>query len=98
MLKVVKLTLEDAKESVVWSGEYYQHLAKRLLQSLQQPTEIEVEIVMGATPIWENADVQGHVVCKKCGEWQESQIKPYKCKCSQQPKLDSEGCIVLRKL
>jgi hypothetical protein len=46
MLKVVKLTLEDAKESVVWSGEYYQHLAKRLLQSLQQPNEIEVEIEM----------------------------------------------------
>jgi hypothetical protein len=46
IVKVVKLTLEDAKESVVWSGEYYQHLAKRLLQSLQQPTEIEVEIEM----------------------------------------------------
>jgi hypothetical protein len=46
MLKVVKLTLEDAKESVVWSGEYYQHLAKRLLQSLQQQSEIEVEIEM----------------------------------------------------
>jgi hypothetical protein len=71
MLKVVKLTLEDAKESVVWSGEYYQHLAKRLLQSLQQPTEMNVEIEM-------------------------EDVKYFRM--AQRPKLDSNGCLILKKI
>ena len=67
-------------------------------QSLQQ-TEWEVEIVkVENTPIWENADVQGHVVCKKCGEWNESQIIPYKCKCVSKPKLDADGCLILKRI
>lgn len=32
--QAVKITLEDAKQSVIWSEEYYKHLSKRIIQSL----------------------------------------------------------------
>jgi hypothetical protein len=86
MLKVVKLTLEDAKESVVWSGEYYQHLAKRLLQSLQQPTEIDVEIEMEVADLafYENGErypIEANI--------------PERFK--YKPKLDSQGYLILKR-
>ena len=79
------LNFQEHKETL---GDY--------MQSLQQ-TEWDVEIEMGNTPIWEDSDVQGHVVCKKCGEWNESQIIPYNCKCVSKPKLDENGCLILKR-
>ena len=79
------LNFQEHKETL---GDY--------MQSLQQ-TEWDVEIEMGNTPIWEDSDVQGHVVCKKCGEWNESQIIPYNCKCVSKPKLDANGCLILKR-
>ena len=83
---------EDNDETL----EFSEKAEKEFIQSLQQ-TEWDVEIEMGNTPIWENSDVQGHVVCKKCGEWNESQIIPYNCKCVSKPKLDANGCLILKR-
>lgn len=69
----------------------------KLINSRLQQTEWDVEIEMGNTPIWEDSDIQGHVVCKKCGEWNESQIIPYNCKCVSKPKLDANGCLILKR-
>lgn len=44
--QVIKLTLEDAKKSVIWSEEYYKHLSNRVIQSLstqQLPKEFTPE-------------------------------------------------------
>lgn len=35
--KVVELTLEDAKISVIWSDTYHKHLSDNIIQSLKQP-------------------------------------------------------------
>lgn len=94
-------TLEDLERAYLIGCEHrttHRYHIDENLMPLKQPTEIEVEIEMGDTPIWEDADVQGHVVCKKCSEWLESQIKPYTCKCINKPKLDSEGCLILKKI
>ena len=44
--EVVRLALEDAEASVIWSKEWYpKKLADRIIQSLQPKTEWEVEFV-----------------------------------------------------
>lgn len=46
--EVVRLSLEDAETSVIWSGEWYsQILADRILQSLHPKTEWEVAFIDG---------------------------------------------------
>jgi len=52
------------------------------IQSLQQPTEIEVEVVME---------------CPQCQEW--GYVSECRKDCNKkflQPKLDSEGCLILK--
>jgi len=36
--KAIELTLIDAKESVIWSNTYHNHLSDKIIQSLKQPT------------------------------------------------------------
>lgn len=47
IIKVVRLSLEDAEKSVLWSKEYPQKLADKILQSIQPPTSWDVEFVDG---------------------------------------------------
>ena len=93
-----KFNDEDMKEAIYIARDDDNLASTHIIESLQQ-TECDVEIVgVENTPIWEDADVQGHVVCKKCGEWNESQIIPYNCKCVSKPKLDADGCIILKRI
>jgi hypothetical protein len=76
-------TLEDMKKAIVWAhdksteGVYLSRLpVDEFIQSLQQPTEIEVEIEMEDIRLPHGAN--------------ESYIKSI-------PKLDSEGCLILKK-
>ena len=47
IIKVVRLSLEDAEKSVLWSKEYPQKLADKILQSLQSPTSWDIQFVNG---------------------------------------------------
>jgi len=58
------------------TGETYQEMSRRIYQSLQQPTEIDVEIETEKTPV----KMPGIMVFTKA------------------PKLDSEGCLILKKI
>lgn len=42
--EIVKLTLEDAKKSVLWSDEYYINLTKEIITKISQPKQWNVEI------------------------------------------------------
>jgi hypothetical protein len=72
-------TLEDMRKAIEMSRDikYVTFSIDELIQSLQQPTEIEVEIEMVKTP---DAMFQFHDV-------------PYST-----PKLDSEGCLILKRI
>lgn len=42
--QTVKLTLEDAAKSVIWSEEYHKHLSKKITLSLQQHKVFDIEV------------------------------------------------------
>jgi hypothetical protein len=75
-------------------GSEFQREEDEFIQSLQQPTEIEVEIVMEEcqNPKCENGTSSENgndpILCKSCGGCGKSEI----------PKLDSEGCLILKKI
>jgi hypothetical protein len=64
-------------------GKTYQELTDNYIQSLQQPAEIEVESEM---------------VCPQCQDW--GYVGECKKDCNKkflQPKLDENGCLILKK-
>jgi hypothetical protein len=66
------------------SGKTAQELVDAYIQSLQQPTEMNVEIIME---------------CPQCQEW--GYVSECRNDCNQkflQPKVDSEGCLILKKI
>jgi len=74
------------------SGKTAQELVDAYIESLQKPTEIEVEIVMESVVVG-----QCHCPCHKGLEI----IHIMACcnpKHFEQPKFDSEGCIILKKI
>jgi len=87
MLNVIEMT-DFQKEQFRKHNDY--HIALDIIQSLQQPTEIEVEIEME----W----VTTKTFCDTCNK---VMYPEYRCEdktCfNWQPKLDSEGCLILIK-
>ena len=78
MLNAIELT-EFQKEKFRKDNNY--HIALDIIQSLQQPTEIDVEIEMECLdPNCDGIDKKG--VCIP----------------GDKPKLDSEGCLILKKI
>jgi hypothetical protein len=81
-------TINKAREGIVitriseWETEKeFEYTESEIIQSLQQPTEIEVEIVMECLdPNCDGINKKG--VCITTGK----------------PKLDKEGCLILKKL
>lgn len=64
-------------------GSEFQKEEDEFIQSLQQPTEIEVEIEMEVVPdFYSRSDEDGSIFTSNKKE---------------QPKLDSEGCLILKK-
>jgi hypothetical protein len=87
MLNAIEMT-DFQKEQFRKHNDY--HIALDIIQSLQQPTEIEVEIEME----W----VTTKTFCDTCNK---VMYPEYRCEdktCfNWQPKLDSEGCLILIK-
>jgi len=84
-------TLEDMRKAIEMSSDikYVTFSIDEIIQSLQQPTEIEVMIVM--KKVVDETKVIGAVKgIKGSGD----KITTYK----SVPKLDSEGCIILKKI
>ena len=88
-------TLEDMRNTMDWIMtqyfEFYEQPTtgrrEQYLESLQQPTEIEVEIVM------ENSRTGKIIKSESDLEWDEDGL------CDRAvPKLDSEGCLILKKI
>jgi hypothetical protein len=88
-------TLEDVKKSIEMAREEnglsdntmsYDYSEDEIIQSLQQPTEIEVEIIM------KNSRTGNIVKHDSDLEWDEDGL------CDRAiPKLDSSGCLILTK-
>jgi len=84
-------TLEDMRKAIEMSSDikYVTFSIDEIIQSLQQPTEIEVMIVM--KKVVDETKVIGAVKgIKGSGD----KITTYK----SVPKLDSEGCLILKKI
>jgi len=79
-------------ENVRYSKKGEAVLEAEFIQSLQQPTEIEVEIEMESTLVGQ---------CN-CPCHTNKGIKHIKACCNpkriEQPKINSEGCLILKKL
>jgi hypothetical protein len=89
-------SLEDIKKAIVWAhdksteGVYLSRLpVDEFIQSLQQPTEIEVEIEMEETIILKARSIQFST---------QRAINAVKKEWFPKPKLDSEGCLTLKKI
>jgi hypothetical protein len=83
-------TIDDIDKAIEWAtvngrkGDITHYDIDNFIQSLQQPTEIEVEIEM---------------ICPQCQEW--GYVSECRKDCNKkflQPKLDSEGCLILKKI
>jgi hypothetical protein len=89
-------TLEDMRQAIEMAREEnglsdntmsYDYSEDELIQSLQQPTEIEVDIIM------RNSRTGNIVKHDSDLEWDEDGL------CDRAiPKLDSEGCLILKKI
>jgi hypothetical protein len=75
-------TIEDMKRAYLESNKY--EWFGDLIKSIQQPTEIEVEIKM--EPCFYNDSLGGFSTSY-------TEDKP-----KEQPKLDSDGCLILKKI
>lgn len=81
VVELCKILLSNPFEKC---GKTYQELTDNYIQSLQQPTEIEVEIEM---------------VCPQCKDWGYVDECRNNCnKKFLQQKLDENGCLILRKV
>jgi hypothetical protein len=95
-MELNRFTLEDIRKAYYIGyedGKSGATFFQQLIQSLQQPTEIEVEIEMEPTLIG-----QCDCHCHKKGV----KIMHFMACCNpkiiEQPKLDSEGCLILKKI